>query len=163
DPEELEKDFNRIEVQGEVKAGDKVIVSTYRLGDIDYYRIRLAGEDEQPAYNLEGGPRFLFFGASIMTLAILALLCRQFPDFFLRSILWLRSRGRYHLKVIGMHNLPSDGPVILATNCDRLESSMQVVTATDRTTSFVVLQQDGMEETSGMLKYLAKRTGFVTL
>jgi acyl-[acyl-carrier-protein]-phospholipid O-acyltransferase/long-chain-fatty-acid--[acyl-carrier-protein] ligase len=108
-------------------------------------------------------PHYLFVGASLMTLAILYLLCRQLPDFFVRALLWLRSHGRYRLKVVGVQNLPSDGPVILATNCDRFETCMQVVTATDRFTRFVLLEGDPDERPPWLLRYLAKRTGLVPL
>src|SRR5260370_36279360 len=98
-----------------------------------------------------------------MTLAILYLLCRQLPDFFVRALLWLRSHGRYRLKVIGLHNLPSDGPVILATNCDRFDTCMQVVTATDRFTRFILLESDADVPPTPLLRYLARRTGLVVL
>src|SRR5262249_56518252 len=85
-------------------------------------------------------PKILFLLASALTAATLYLLCRQLPDFFVRSLLWLRSHGRYRLKVIGLNNLPSEGPVILATNCDRFETCMQVVTAPDPFTRFFFFQ-----------------------
>src|SRR5262249_29673860 len=77
--------------------------------------------------------------------------------------LWLRSHGRYRLKVIGMRNLPSDGPVILATNCDRFESCMQVLAATDRYTRFILLESAADPEPRPLLRYLARRTGLVVL
>src|SRR5205823_4592179 len=85
------------------------------------------------------------------------------PDFFVRALLWLRSHGRYRLKVIGQHNLPSNGPVILATNCDRFETCMQVVTATDRYTRFILLESDDDERPPWLLRYLARRTGLIAL
>jgi acyl-[acyl-carrier-protein]-phospholipid O-acyltransferase/long-chain-fatty-acid--[acyl-carrier-protein] ligase len=108
-------------------------------------------------------PRLLFLVASLMTAGMLLLLCRQLPDFFVRSLLWLWSHGRYRLKVIGLNNLPSEGPVILATNCDHFESCMQVVTATDRFTRFVLLESDPDERPPWLLRYLARRTGLMAL
>jgi acyl-[acyl-carrier-protein]-phospholipid O-acyltransferase/long-chain-fatty-acid--[acyl-carrier-protein] ligase len=108
-------------------------------------------------------PRLLFLVASGMTAAILILLCRQLPDFFVRSLLWLRSHGRYRLKVIGLNNLPSEGPVILAANCDDFETCMQVVTATDRFTRFVLLESDPDERPPWLIRYLARRTGLVAM
>jgi MFS family permease len=161
--EDERPDKNRIEVLGDVQAGEPVAVTRYRLGDITYYRVRPADAPPEPAYDLTGLPRFLFVGASLMTLGILVLLCRQLPDFFLRALLWLRAHGRYRLQVAGLQNLPADGPVILATNCDRLEKCMQVIAATDRFTRFVLLERNGHEEPSGLLRYLARRTGLVSL
>jgi len=108
-------------------------------------------------------PRMLFVVLSVMIAGMLLLLCRRLPDFFVRALLWLRSHGRYRLKVIGQQNLPSDGPVILATNCDRFETCMQVVTATDRYTRFILLESDEDESPPWLLRYLARRTGLVAL
>jgi hypothetical protein len=108
-------------------------------------------------------PSALFLSASLLTVAMIVVLCRQLPDFFVRSLLWLRSHGRYRLKVIGMINLPSDGPVILATNCDRIETCLQVVTATDRYTRFILLESAADPRPRRLLRYLARRTGLVAL
>jgi acyl-[acyl-carrier-protein]-phospholipid O-acyltransferase/long-chain-fatty-acid--[acyl-carrier-protein] ligase len=108
-------------------------------------------------------PKIHFLTLSALTAGMLVLLCRKLPDFLIRSLLWLRSHGRYRLKVIGLHNLPSDGPVILATNCDRFETCMQVVTATDRFTRFVLLESEFDEKPPWLLRYLARRTGLVAI
>jgi acyl-[acyl-carrier-protein]-phospholipid O-acyltransferase/long-chain-fatty-acid--[acyl-carrier-protein] ligase len=108
-------------------------------------------------------PRILFVTLSLMIAGMLVLLCRKLPDFFVRSLLWLRSHSRYRLKVIGLHNLLSEGPVILATNCDHFESCMQVVTATDRFTRFILFESDVEEKPPWLLRYLARRTGLVAL
>jgi MFS family permease len=166
-PDEAQEDIRHnhfeIETLGSLEKGDQVVVSRYEIHQVFTYRIRPAGEALKPAYNNEALPRLLFIGASLMTLGILILLCRQLPDFFLRALLWLRAQRRYRLKVVGMNNLPSNGPVILATNCDRLEKCLQVITATDRFTRFVLLEGNGGEQPSGLLRYLAQRTGLVTL
>lgn len=108
-------------------------------------------------------PPYLFLGASGMTLAILILLCRQLPDFFVRALLWLRSHGRYRLRVVGVNNLPSNGPVILATNCDRFQDCMQVIAATDRFTRFVLLESAADAPPRPFLRFLARRTGLEVL
>jgi MFS family permease len=152
-----------LQVQDGLKAGDKVAVSRYTLNSVHHYEVRRSSELLQDAYDQEMVPRFLFCGAGLMTLGILLLLCRQLPDFFVRALLWLRSHGRYRLKVIGLNNLPSDGPAILATNCDRFESCMQVLAATDRYTRFVLFESAADEEPRPLLRYLARRTGLVVL
>jgi MFS family permease len=162
-PDDLRNTRVQIEVLGSLGKGDPVVVSTYKIDHVRTYRLRGAGEPLIPAYDNRALPRLLFIGASLMTLGILVLLCRQLPDFFLRALLWLRALGRYRLKVVGMQNLPANGPVLLATNCDRLEKCMQVITATDRFTRFVLLESNGDEEPSGLLRYLARRTGLVSL
>ena len=112
---------------------------------------------------LQLAPAALFLAASLLTIGMLVLLCRLLPDFFVRSLLWLRSRSHYRLKVIGLNNLPSNGPCLLATNCDRFESCMQVVSATDRFTGFILLESREDERPRPLLRYLARRTGLVAL
>jgi len=120
---------------------------------------------DQLETKLQLAPAALFLTASLMTVGMLVLLCRQLPDFFVRSLLWLHSHGRYRLKVIGVNNLPSNGPVILATNCGRFESCMQVTAATDRFTRFILLEgpAEPAQPRRPLLRYLARRTGLVAL
>jgi MFS family permease len=152
-----------IKVDESLTAGKPVTVSKYTLREVPHYEVRPFKTLLQDAYDQEMVPRFLFCGASLMTLVILLVLCRQLPDFFVRALLWLRSHGRYRLKVIGLNNLPSDGPAILATNCDRFQSCMQVLAATDRYTRFVLFESAADEEPRPLLRYLARRTGLVVL
>ncbi len=132
------------------------IVASLLFYGVAYMAARLGVTEE----NL---PPYLFLGASGMTLAILILLCRQLPDFFVRALLWLRTHGRYRLRVIGVNNLPSNGPVILATNCDRFQECMQVIAATDRFTRFVLLESAADAEPRPFLRFLARRTGLEVL
>jgi MFS family permease len=152
---------------GRLEPGDRVQVSTYTIPregqEVRYYLLAPRNQVLPAVFNYERLPRYLFIGAALMTLAILILLCRQLPDFFVRALLWVRSRSRYRLRVVGIHNLPTDGPVILATNCDRFESSMQVVAATDRFTRFVLVEDPADREPTPLLRYLARRTGMVVL
>lgn len=107
-------------------------------------------------------PRILFLTASLMTVGMLVLLCRQLPDFFVRAILWLNSQGRFHLHVDGLEHLPSSGPVILATNCDHFEKCIHVLAGTDRFTRFFLIERRP-DEQSPMLRYLTKLTGLIVL
>jgi hypothetical protein len=68
-------------------------------------------------------------------------------------------RGRYRIKVIGMSNLPTDGPAILATNCERFDDFLHVLGSTDRFTQLIVPGR----VPGGLLGYLAKRTDLVFL
>ncbi len=165
--EELERHKSIIEfpehafqVLGGLKKGDEVVVSYYKQRGIDHYRIRQADKPLQPAYDNEALPRYLFFGAALMTLGILFLLVRKLPDFFVRTLFWFRSLGRYRLKVVGMHNLPTNGPVILATNCNHFDSSLQVLAATDRHTHFILVEDPSRIEAAPWLRYLAGKAGF---
>jgi MFS family permease len=138
-----------IEVEGDesidpfasrLKAGDRVVESTYRLGKATHHRLRREGEPLKPVYNNSGLPRLLFLGAGLMTLVTLLILWRQMPDLLLRTLIWLRTAPRYRLVISGMHHLPTDGPVILATNAPGVEACLRVLSATDRTTRFLLVQ-----------------------
>jgi MFS family permease len=149
-------------VGGGLDKGSEVIVSRYVLRGVEHYRVRAAGEALKPVYDEERLPRFLFIGAACMTMGILVVLCRQLPDFFIRSFLWLRSWGRYRLRVVGGNNMPSNGPVILATNCTRIESCLQVLSVTDRFTRFLLLENH--EERPGrLMRLMAKAASLAVL
>jgi MFS family permease/1-acyl-sn-glycerol-3-phosphate acyltransferase len=163
----LEFDDNAFEI-GAFKKGDRVIVSRFQIpehfGDelkpVTHFRIREASRPMSPVFNNEGLPMWLFLGAAGMTLTILILLVRKLPDFFVRTLFWARALGRYRITVVGMHNLPTNGPVILATNCDQLDSSLQVVAATDRYTHFILVERENGKDPAKLLRYLVERTGF---
>jgi MFS family permease len=146
-----------------LRNGDSVTVSTYTVRGVKHFEVRDASLPLSDAYDREMVPRFLFIGASAMTLGILILLCRQLPDFFVRTLLWLRSHGRFRFRVSGTNQLPADGPVILATNCERFQESLQVIAATDRYTRFILLESAADDAPRPILRYLARRTGLVAL
>jgi MFS family permease/1-acyl-sn-glycerol-3-phosphate acyltransferase len=148
------------------KNGPTVIISHYRVDregvPVDHYRIRPAEQPQQPVYNEEGLPFFLFLGASLMTLGIVVLLCRQLPDFFVRSLLWMRSFGRYHVRVYGIQHLPDEGSGLLVTNCRSFQHSMHVLASTDRNVRFLLIE-DHHERETPLLRFLAKQTGMTVL
>jgi hypothetical protein len=77
------------------------------------------------------------------------LLRLKLPDFFVRSLFWLKNVGRFQVKAVGMQHLPTTGPVLLATNCDSLESSLQLVAVTDRFTTVILIEPPGSASTDG--------------
>jgi acyl-[acyl-carrier-protein]-phospholipid O-acyltransferase/long-chain-fatty-acid--[acyl-carrier-protein] ligase len=107
--------------------------------------------------------QILFLAASLMTAAMMFILAHQLPDFSTRTLLWLRFLSRYRLHVLGLNNLPSDGPVILATNCESPERCMQVLTATDRFTRFILIEGSRDDRLPPVLGYLTKRTHLAIL
>jgi MFS family permease len=153
----------RLFVPEDIHDGDQVKVSRYMLRGLEHIEVRPVSEPLADAYDQEMVPRFLFIGASAMTLGILILLCRQLPDFFVRALLWLRSHGRFRFRVSGTNQLPADGPAILATNCERFQESLQVIAATDRYTRFILLESADDDAPRPILCYLARRTGLVAL
>jgi hypothetical protein len=125
-----------------LKKGDVVIESTYRLGGVKHHRLRREGAELKPVYDNSSLPSLLFIGAGLMTLFTLLLLWWQMPDLFLRMFLWIRTYPRCRLEVAGMHHLPTDGPVLLATNAVGVEACLRVLSATDRTARFLLVESD---------------------
>jgi len=82
-------------------------------------------------------PKILFLLASLITLAMFALVWWQRPDFILRALSWLRSRRRRHLRALGLDNVPANGQVILISNSHDFDHWIHVVSTVDRFTRFV--------------------------
>ena len=91
---------------------------------------------EQLAWQLQI-PRMLFLAGSFITLVMLILLCWARPDFLLRALSWFRVPGRRRLHAVGLANVPSNGHIILATNCHGTDQWLQVLSAIDRGSRFV--------------------------
>jgi len=89
------------------------------------------------------------------------LLWKALPDFFVRSLFWFRSLGQPPLKAIGMKHLPTRGPVILANNCDRLNRSLQVMSATDRNTLVVLVEDPRGQGDDPLLRAVAGSTSVI--
>lgn len=156
--------FRRVTVGSEVTVSTYTLPPTqYRPRAVTYYRIRAASLPQIPAYDNEDLPRYLFLVAGGITLLTLILLCVQLPDLFVRALLWFRSQGRVRLKVSGVQHLPTDGAVLLATNCHRFEDCLQVVAATDRFTRFIFVEAEKSGDWKPLLRYLARQTGTIAL
>lgn len=163
DVEDARKRNAAFQADEDVHNGMLVKVSGYTLRDVQHYEVRPADQPLVDAYDRALVPRFLFIGASVLTLGVLIILCRRLPDFFVRSLLWIRSYSQGRARVVGLNNLPSEGPVILATNCDRFETCMNVIAATDRFTRFVLFESADDPQPRPLLRYLARRTGLIAL
>jgi MFS family permease len=111
----------------------------------------------------------LFLAASLLTMVMLLILGNQLPDFFVRTFLFLRrllGRGilsRSSLRVLGLNNLPSDGPVILATNCERPEQCMLVLGAIDRFTRFMLVENSRDVRLPRILRWLTRHINLAYL
>ena len=148
---------------GGLQVGDRVVVSKYTLHGIEHFLIRAEGQPLKPVYDYELLPRYLFIGAALMTLGILALLTRTLPDFFIRSLFWLWSLGRFKTREVGLKNLPTTGPVVLVTNCRSLCSGLQLVSVTDRTTKVVLPAGYDRSIGVGILRTLAARNTVIEM
>ncbi|HZZ81727.1 MAG TPA: hypothetical protein VFE62_24715, partial [Gemmataceae bacterium] len=149
-------------LSGKPQVGERVAVSSYKLRDHhEHFLVRRADREPRRIYDTEALPSYLFLGAALMTAGVLFMLWRKLPDFFVRAVFWARSVGKYQLKAVGMQNLPTEGPVILGTNCKNMIDCLQLVSVTDRTTK-VVLIEDGQSLQDGyLLRSMAKRHNLI--
>jgi MFS family permease len=150
-------------LSGTPQKGDEVIVSSYSLRGVNHYLIRKEGQPLSTIYDNERLPRFLFIGAALMTMGILFLLWYKLPDFFVRSLFWFKSLGKFRLKAVGMENLPTEGPVLLATNCKDMLTSLQLVSATDRTTKVILIDDGSVLQDGPLLRTLARRASLILI
>ncbi len=152
-----------------VKIGDEVKVSTWRLKQAStgetlvYYRVRPATAPLPPAYDDQKVPMYLFGIAMLMTFLTMTALCLVLPDFFVRTVLWIRSAGRYHIRIAGGKHLPTQEAAILATNCYRFSESMHVLSVTDRKVRFILLESKEDVKKAPMLRAMARLTGLIQL
>jgi MFS family permease len=157
----IDFDDNFFDLNGAPQKGDEVIVSRYELHGARHFVIRKASQPLGKVYDNEKLPSYLFLGAAAMTMGILFLLWRKLPDFFVRSLFWFRSLGKIRLKTVGMQNLPTEGPVILATNCKDMIGCLEMVSATDRTTKVILIDDDKSLQDGVLLRTLAKRNNLI--
>lgn len=149
---------NVIKVDDDVHEGDAVIVSEYTLKGTRYFYLRPANEDMPRLFDQEEVPRFLFLGAAVMMFVILTLLCLRLADFPLRSLIFLRSLGQPHLRVLGYQNLPT-AVSIMVTNTRNLEETMPIISGIVRPIHLILPASDGTNGSAGPQRYLAGRAG----
>ncbi|MHB1423476.1 MAG: MFS transporter [Gemmataceae bacterium] len=158
-PREIDVETELIDVfGGGLRAGDRVIDRRYRLASVIYHRVRRAEQEPKPFYDESGLPRLLFFAAASLSLLTLLLLCRQMPDLFLRTLIWMRTQPRYRLEIEGLDHLPDKGPVVLATNARGLEACLHVVSAADRSTRFWSADEEQSARLPAWLRLAARRS-----
>lgn len=115
---------------------ESVIVSRYVLRGVEHFDIRDDDEPLKPAYDAQHLPRFLFIGAGLMTLATLLVLWIRLPDLMNRAgRVWKGLFGQRAV-VTGIHNIPSDGPVVMITMSTDVAVHAAILSATDRHTRF---------------------------
>ena len=144
-------------VRTSLKPHAAVAVAAYRLAGTTHYRLRPAREKQKPIHDRRDLPSLLFWSVAVMTLLTFFALRSQLPDLFLRTLLWFRRLGHHGLEVDGMENLPTAGPVVLATNADNLDTCLSVLSATDRTTRFVLVETADDKNLSWFARRLAGR------
>jgi hypothetical protein len=89
---------------------------------------------------------------SILTFIALMRLTTRLPDFYLRTAIWVRAWGHNTLRTIGIEHMPTDGPVVLLTNCNVFPAVLDLVAAVDRY-PHIVLAEKGEPERSWLRRF----------
>ncbi len=143
--------------------GETVKISEYTLGGVPQTMVRPVTMDLPSVYDNLGLPRYLFLGASLMAVGILALLVYILPDFFVRGLFGYRSLGKYAIRAVAMEHLPTSGPVVLLTNAKTLHGALQLISVTDRATKMVLIEEGTPQETGTWLRRLALGKGALAM
>ena len=126
-----------IHVHRGVEKGNQVIVSRYDLRGVEHFDVRGHDDDLMPTYDSRHLPRFLFLGAGLMTLMTILVLWWRLPDLPARAWRVLKELRAGRAIVAGIHNLPSDGPIVLVTTSADPNVHAAILSATDRYTRFL--------------------------
>ncbi len=141
-----------------LRAGDRVVESTYNIGEVRHHAFRREGAPRQAVYDKRPLPQLLFAGAALMTLFTLFILVWQMPDLFLRTALWFHFRGRFRLNLYGANNVPAEGAAVLVSNAAGREAAYHVLAATDRTARVAVVATADGSAPGRFLRWLAARS-----
>jgi MFS family permease len=117
--------------------GISVRVSQYWLAGNPHFYVRSSDEPLPTVYDNRQLPRYLFLGAAVMTLLVLAGLFRLLPDLLQRTRWVLQSLGKARLRVHGILNLPGSGAVVIVTNAAGAAERKNVAWASDRQVHFL--------------------------
>lgn len=163
---ELEREGSLLEEVDDGE-GSEVVVGRYELTreghKVVYYKVQPADVAFAPVADNEPLTRYLFLAAGILTLLCVIALRRLLPDFFLRSVIWIRGLGRYRLHVTGTQNLPSEGSGVLITNCARFDEILLVLAATDRYARFFLWRGDQPTMKPWVIWRMARNSGLVVV
>jgi MFS family permease len=102
-----------IEIDRSVKVGDAVVVKRYRIGDVEHYELRPISQPPDDEYDARPLPKYLFFGAGLMTIGVLLVLRRRVRDISDRAVTLVRSLFGPRFVLEGLSQIPGDGPVVL--------------------------------------------------
>jgi len=106
-------------------------------------------------------PHVLFLSTSVLTAGALMVLTRRLPDFYLRTAIWMRAWGHNSLRTIGIEHMPTDGPVLLLTNCNVFPAVLDLMAGVDRYPRVVLVEKDRPE--NSWLRGLARRAKLIAV
>lgn len=121
-----------IEIDRSVNLGDAVVVKYYRIGEVDHYELRPTGMEPDEEFDSRPLPRFLFFGAGLMTFGVLLILRWRVRDLSDRAVTLVRSLLGQRFTLEGLTKVPGDGPVVLLIETTDPAAIRAIRSAVDR-------------------------------
>jgi MFS family permease len=85
-------------------------------------------------------PQMLFLFAAGMTVVMLFVFLRLRPDFFLRTLSYLKQSSRRSLQAIHADHVPSYGPLLVVSNARTLNDWIKIISVIDRKLNFAWIQ-----------------------
>lgn len=150
-----------IEIDRTVNVGDRVSVRSYRIGDVEHYELHPADATPSEVYDSRPLPRFLFFGAGLMTFGVLLVLRRRVRDLSERGITLIRSLREPRFIPEGLATVPGDGPVVLLIETNDPAAIRAIRSAVDRYVE--VLEPKADEQTLQAARRVMQRGDIVGL
>jgi hypothetical protein len=96
-----------------------------------------------------------------MTFLAMLYLTRCLPDFFLRTVIWIRAKGHNPLRTVGIEHMPTNGPVLLLANADVYPAALDLVAAVDRFPHMMFVEPPGFKRT--WLLWCARHMGWISI
>jgi len=123
-------------------------------------------QDQLPEYVRQLGqkmqiPHVLFLSTTALTFAAMMVLTRLLPDFYLRTAIWMRALGHNTLRTIGIEHMPTDGPVLLLTNCHVFPAVLDLIAGVDRYPQVVLVEKG--PPVNSWLRRLARRSKMISV
>lgn len=92
------------------------------------------------AVELALSPRWIFLLMGLVTAGIVIYTCTVIPQFFIRFLGWLLIHTIYHIKIIGVENVPERGPALLTPNHVSFVDALLISSTVQRFIRFVMIK-----------------------
>ena len=90
---------------------------------------------------LKLNPAAIFAAFGLITIGVTAYICTMLPDFLVRFVVWLATRTVYRFRVVGIENVPKEGPALLVCNHVSMVDAALVMACFQRFVRFLMYRE----------------------
>lgn len=90
---------------------------------------------------LKFNPAYIFAAIGVATAAAAIYICYKLPEFLLRFVMWVSTHTVYKLRIVGLENVPKDGPALLVCNHVALVDPALITACFQRFIRFVMYRE----------------------